>query len=541
MLRGGVVTKMLPILSSDCPASFRMPAVQTVTNLTADHNFHELTKLESISLVIPPIILLLQTSEVVELREQAARLIKNVAMDEHLREVIVKFDGVAALVHACRPGGREQLQAQAARALGNIAMNDDNETRIIQAGGVEALTLLLSSTDEELLDALLGALGNIITNPIVRVAMVDAGGVRLLHPIMMSETELLYKQAGWIVACLAADQGVAARFVEEDGLKLLAHYASKPNEACQEEAAWALANLSSSPSYAQLMVETEMLPVLLDLASSSSSNVRLQAVWALANLAVNQGVKEQLGNLGGVRILLEALATGMQTAEVEDMLVQTTRAITNLAVTARNRELILAHETGLSNLIEATQSAYPSLQEASARALVNLSYDAELARAIVLRGGIPAISPLLSSPKASVQREAMWVIVNLSVLPEHEAVLTTPEVLEPLIAALHTSDLSVQEQAAWALANVSSNATSKVAIINLGALEALKALNEQRPSLSSPDVQAAASKALKSLIQVLTPQSRRIFVQAGSSLDNQITQSGKARQKTKSPLSKTIS
>ena len=94
---------------------------------------------------------------------------------------------------------------------------------------------------------------------------------------------------------------------------------------------------------------------------------------------------------------------------------------------------------------------------------------------------------MLKSPKTQVQQEATCVVVNLSVLPENEGVLAVPAVLEPLIRLLQIGDPSVQEQAVWALGNVSANATSKVAIIHLGALGALRALNEHR---SSPELQA---------------------------------------------------
>ena len=87
---------------------------------------------------------------------------------------------------------------------------------------------------------------------------------------------------------------------------------------------------------------------------------------------------------------------------------------------------------------------------------------------------------MLKSSRSQVQQEAIWVIVNLSVLPENEGLLAVPEVLEPLVALLRTANTSVQEQAAWALSNVSSNATSKMAIINLGALGALRALKQHR-------------------------------------------------------------
>jgi len=237
-----------------------------------------------------------------------------------------------------------------------------------------------------------------------------------------------------------------------------------------------------------------------------------------------------------VATLLETLARAATTSE-EQSLVQTTRAIANLAVISANRHRMLDHPGGLQQLIELAKSELVSVQEAAARAFVNLSYEADVARAIVQADGIPPITTMLQSPKEQVQQEAIWVVVNLSVLPENESVLTTPEVLTPLVALLETADPAVQEQAAWALGNVSSNATSKVAIINLGALGVLRALNEHR---SSPDLQAASNKALVSLCQVLTPQSRRVYVGERGSEPRRHGKGKEGRGKSRSPLGESL-
>jgi len=365
--------------------------------------------------------------------------------------------------------------------------------------------------------------------------MIATGGVQLLNLVVRNKPERLYKQAGWIVVCLAVDPQLSDAFVEKGGLPLLVHYACKDNKGYQEEAAWALANLSSCSDHALPLVRAGAMDLLLGLAHSSSGNVRMQAVWAIANLAVDEDIKEMLGELDAVRILLAALARAVSIDE-QECVVQTTRAIANLAVTSSNRQRMLSHQHGLRQLIELGRSSSNSVQEVAARALVNLSYEADLARAIVQVGGLPPVIEMLKSSRPQVQQEAIWVIVNISVLPDLEGVLTVPELLQPLVALLQTGDSSVQEQAAWALGNVSSNAMSKLAIINLGALGALRALNAHH---SSPDLQAASFKALLSLCQVLTPLSRRIYIGGAPSVkEQQRLQKGvRKTRKQRSPLS----
>ena len=112
---------------------------------------------------------------------------------------------------------------------------------------------------------------------------------------------------------------------------------------------------------------------------------------------------------------------------------------------------------------------------------------------------------LLSSPAQRVQQEAVWAIVNLSVCPENEAVLIEEQVLVPLVSLLNSDSRVIQEQAAWALANLTSNPDNKMKILQLGALDRLRALHLS----PSDEVQAASTKVLASLGEILTPSSRR--------------------------------
>ena len=122
--------------------------------------------------------------------EQSARALKNLAMNDVLRDEIVLRYGVEALVAACEVRISGVLQEQAARALGNIAMSDVNEERIVATGGVEALVRLLRSSNEPLLDASLGALSNLVSNSHVRWRMVMAGGVQVRSENNYSPTRM---------------------------------------------------------------------------------------------------------------------------------------------------------------------------------------------------------------------------------------------------------------------------------------------------------------------------------------------------------------
>lgn len=508
----GVVSCLLPVLKRpESSQAAQLDAMHVLANLTAEADFKDRFKdAPNATAAALGAVLVLVGSDAAScsVRELGAKVLKNVAVDDEMRAVLVGRGAVDALVRVCACAGSWRLQEQAARALGNVAVEDANEASIVDSGGVEALTPLVSSPELELMDAALGALANLVSNPQMRARFVACRGIELLDGAVRSPEEHIFKQAGWIIACLSVDPATSGAVVERGGLPLLVHYASKPDDGYREEGAWALANLSSAAAHAIPMREVGALALLLELASSTSSSVKMQAVWALANLAVNPELKLCLGEMGAVRELLRTLPD----EEEEQCLVQTTRAVANLAVTPENRRRVVECG-GLSTLVRVARSRFELVQEAVARAFVNLSYEEDIAIELVRTGAVPPIVALLRSPSPDVQQEATWVIVNLSVCPENEAALVEHKVLEPLVALLANAEPSVKVQAVWALGNLSRGASSKVQILTLGALGALRAFDNR---YASADLQAATKKALHSLCQVLTPSSRRVIVTAGA-------------------------
>ena len=78
--------------------------------------------------------------------------------------------------------------------------------------------------------------------------------------------------------------------------------------------------------------------------------------------------------------------------------------------------------------------------------------------------------------------------------------LIEEQVLVPLVSLLNSDSRVIQEQAAWALANLTSNPDNKMKILQLGALDRLRALHLS----PSDEVQAASTKVLASLGEILT-------------------------------------
>jgi len=521
---------------------FRLTAMKIITILTAGETSTEYVKHTRAVEIIQSVLKLVRarvanasmqkTSP--ETREQAARVIKHLSKNEQLSKTVVAQRGVEALLDACQSGSSMTLWEQAARALGNIAFHDANEAHVVGAGGVDALLKMLESANSVsidsatlLLDAVFNALSNLISNSTVRRKMVNRRCLQLLRPAMASDDERLFGQAGWLLACLAVDVDLGNQVVELGGVEMLVIYASKSNDKYQEEAAWALATLSSRPENAMPMHQADAVRPILRLVQSTSADVQLQALWAIANLAVCDELKVPIGEEDAMRILIETLPR----AEGETSLLQATRAIANLVVAPSNCKRIQQLPGGIERLVAALDLPYASVQESVARVFVNMSHEEDMADSLVEAGVIPAIAKLLHVE--SVQLEAIFVIVNLSLCPRHEAELAVSEVIKPLIVLLQTADSHVRAQAAWALGNMSASTTSKAMLIKFGALGVLNSVADD----PNADLNAASLKAIGSLVQMLTPNSRRVYSHRASNSNSNVGHNRERRPMKRSPLS----
>jgi len=191
---GHLVSKLLPILAEHCASRFALHIFQILTDLTVEDDFRLWTCADEAINVIKHAIQYLQEGNLeIPAREQVLRAVRNLALDELLRDAFVSNSGVDVLVMVCESTASEMLKEQAARAIGNIAMSDANEERIVAAGGVELLVGFLRSSDKDLLNATLGALANLISNSEMRQRFVSAA-----HRTNLAKRFGVTVQASWL-------------------------------------------------------------------------------------------------------------------------------------------------------------------------------------------------------------------------------------------------------------------------------------------------------------------------------------------------------
>ena len=126
-----------------------------------------------------------------KVREMAAALLSNLALDSDNVEEILRKGGVASLISAYSMGSAKTKEA-VMRALGRLGNNEKNIEEIMRAGGVSPMTGALRdpNVNEEILSAASGGLLSIgTTKERMEEIMVHGGGAKALVAALEAHPE----------------------------------------------------------------------------------------------------------------------------------------------------------------------------------------------------------------------------------------------------------------------------------------------------------------------------------------------------------------
>ncbi|OIV89599.1 hypothetical protein TanjilG_15872 [Lupinus angustifolius] len=223
--------------------------------------------------------------------------------------------------------------------------------------------------------------------------------------------------------------------------------------------------------------------LLLSLTHSSQEDVQERAATGLAtfvviddeNARIDCGRAEAVMRDGGIRLLL-----GLANSWREGLQSEAAKAIANLSVNA-NVAKAVAHEGGIDILAGLARSTNKLVAEEAAGGLWNLSVGEEHKGAIAEAGGIKALVDLIfkwSSSGEGVLERAAGALANLAADDKCSTEVAGAGGVHALVMlARHCKFEGVQEQAARALANLAahgdSNTNNAAVGQESGALEAL--------------------------------------------------------------------
>lgn len=157
------------------------------------------------------------------------------------------------------------------------------------------------------------------------------------------------------------------------------------------------------------------------------------------------------------------------------------------------------HGGGIGFLLDLARSCREGVQSEAAKAIANLSVNAEVAKSVAMEGGISILATLARSPNRWVAEEAAGGLWNLSVGEEHKGAIAEAggiKALVDLVFKWPTGGEGVLERAAGALANLAADDKCSMEVAVAGGVHALVMLAR----LSKHDgVQEQAARALANL------------------------------------------
>ncbi|EFJ24586.1 hypothetical protein SELMODRAFT_101488 [Selaginella moellendorffii] len=170
----------------------------------------------------------------------------------------------------------------------------------------------------------------------------------------------------------------------------------------------------------------------------------------------------------------------------------------NATVDSSRAEAVM-HGGGIRSLLDLARSSREGVQSEAAKAIANLSVNAEVAKAVATEGGINILAGLARSPNRWVAEEAAGGLWNLSVGEEHKGAIADAGAIEALVdLALKwpAGGEGVLERAAGALANLAADDKCSMKVANAGGVNAL--VNLAR-FCKHEGVQEQAARALANL------------------------------------------
>ncbi|KAJ7565079.1 hypothetical protein O6H91_02G046900 [Diphasiastrum complanatum] len=170
----------------------------------------------------------------------------------------------------------------------------------------------------------------------------------------------------------------------------------------------------------------------------------------------------------------------------------------NATVDSARAEAVM-HGGGIRLLLNLAKSCREGVQSEAAKAIANLSVNAEVAKAVAMEGGISILAALARSPNRWVAEEAAGGLWNLSVGEEHKGAIAESGAIQALVdLALKwpSGGEGVLERAAGALANLAADDKCSMNVATAGGVHALVRLAR---FCKHEGVQEQAARALANL------------------------------------------
>eukprot|EP01116_Phalansterium_solitarium_P024544 TRINITY_DN9016_c0_g1_i1.p1 TRINITY_DN9016_c0_g1~~TRINITY_DN9016_c0_g1_i1.p1 ORF type:complete len:763 (+),score=251.13 TRINITY_DN9016_c0_g1_i1:108-2396(+) len=344
--------------------------------------------------------------------EYGLRVIINTSVHARQQDRIRAFGGIESLIRLLS-SEKEVIQMLAAWALSNLALDDENKLAILRGGGVKTLIPILAfSHNADVITKCMWLLTNLTTQEMHRQFLARCGYVKLLANLLKFPDEVVVLETFRPLGNMMLEADNQKSFVQEGGLLHLVELLGRGGSAgLLVPVIQVLSSLSrESDIMRKIVVAAGSLPPLVYLLTTSDDELLLEpslrllitlsltednevkilqsgallpvvdkfnhpkvqvcelAALLLSNLSCNELIRQALRYSG----LVTALAQNLTLVDSDEILEQSIRVVTNLALDDINRMELL--DAGVLPLAaELVKTRNPAVVEAANWAVNNLS------------------------------------------------------------------------------------------------------------------------------------------------------------------------
>ncbi|KAI8906785.1 armadillo-type protein [Gorgonomyces haynaldii] len=205
-----------------------------------------------------------------------------------------------------------EIQDEAAIAIANVAKDFGNKADIRKAGGVRALVKLLESPDPDVKRSSALALSHLLNDFSNRSEVRSANGLRPLLDMLSSDYPEVQENAlNSLLQC--TEDHLNAREVHKlGGVRKILDYTAMPQVEHISLALLVLCNLLDEQDAILALMEAQGLQTLVKLVNHDDSKVRQSSCTAIVKSCKNLDAQHTLREIG----LLSALGTNLQSSDI---------------------------------------------------------------------------------------------------------------------------------------------------------------------------------------------------------------------------------
>eukprot|EP00842_Homolaphlyctis_polyrhiza_P004720 jgi/Hompol1/5249/HPOL_000662-RA len=514
--------------------SIKKAAVACVASVTELNETHQDMRRNDL---MNALITTLSREDSVEIQDEAAFALANLAKDFSNKADIRKAGGIKALVKLLESQDPD-VKKNSAMALSNLLDDFSNRAEIRYVQGIGPLLDLLTSEFREVQENALQSLircaddckfmfSNIHTNT-NRIEIRKLNGIRkLIDMISLDPTETHQLALQCLIGCLEEGSESANALADANGVVPLVRLVQSDESKLKHLAAVALAKASKAERNQHAARDAGALQQLCNNLQSNDVSVVSSSAMALAALAKAEMNQTELYKLNVVDMLFKLLThddmeikreataalsslylNGRSYTVLAFSLYLDTENLTLVSATAKIRAKVRGAEFTLAIIKLLSVEDFQTVVNAS-ECLLNMAEDYANRMEIIKQGGILAMIAALDKPNPKTQASLCLSMARCLQEVDGQIVLAKQpgfKGLAKIVDLLGAKDASVCRNAAYALSNASQYEPNAIASCNAGALEQLISLSKEGVRKSAHFAADAIDKLLNHRNNHLLPE-----------------------------------